>query len=679
MLSQFLKPESKDGSGWANESASGLTVCHGAMYNVKWDANNKPQNIPADKVSNELHDVTPVAIGTTPLDALLAYVKAHQPDETDDTIRKVMTAIENIQKYLLVDEDTIDGHAKARDLLHNFNFDNFPGGTRFHISTAPDSGKPTAKPDKDIIDKLGRINQEQVRLDSLDRTEQRLQWNLFSVWWSFVSQGLPEGDTEKEKLTSDIKKQVKALMAEKTAIDTARKESNGQQGDLLNDPAIKDLIANDIIASTVYSNFQTQQDPNILVGHIESAWPHDWLESLFVRVNTDITAWKSREELGQIQNTVGIHKLPPNIQNTVVALVKEFVDLSSGDKTAPEATLQPLYHDTDPRFGTKRDDWGNTQPFFPLFMEWEAEYAHIDYEAWSLEARRFEADGTDKYNFGISDKEFLWNKPEWKPEVTPKRKQNIRILSGRVLVLPQASFSLQAQVKQVIDQTPAEELKKALKGMDPQDLIRDLPKLTFLSSPMAGFHDHLLTMSQGTHIKPTIRQPGGKLFYIKDATDNDAGLNKDHLEYMGTETDLTPYASLVYVSSETKDSPFKPVTHGQFKLTKLNIIDKFGQVVHALDPRWEAPPQNLRPCLSEYFAPQKLDHNMPNIVEKPLPNQIGSHYAQIPPHINQMARLNSYFVDRKKDGKWAPQNGTRILFHIKHSLCFRELQLICTL
>ncbi|KAF5025356.1 hypothetical protein F66182_2567 [Fusarium sp. NRRL 66182] len=655
----FLKPESKDGQDWSTESISGQTISHGAMYNVKWNAKEKPQNIPADKVSHQLHDAAPVAIGTTPLDALLAYVKAHKADESDQDIKNVMIAIENIQKYLLVEEDTVDSHAKAQDLLHNFNFDNFPGGTRFHIASATDSGKPTVRPDDAIIGKLGRLNQEQVRLDSLDRTEQRLQWNLFSVWWSFVSQGLPEGDEEKGKLTQDIKKRVTALMKEKQAIDTARKESKGQRGDVLNDPTIQRLIENDMIAKSVYSNFHTQQDPNLLVGHIESAWPHDWLESLFVRVNTDITAWESRDKLGQTRQAVGIEKLPGDIQDTVTALVKEFIDLgnaSKDDNASSAKPLAPLYHDTDPRWGRPRDDWGNTQPFFPLFMEWEAEYAHIDYEEWSLEARKFESDGSDKFSFGISDKTPLWDKPEWKTDITPKWKQNIRTLSGRVLVLPQASFSLQAQVKQVIDQTPPEELKKALGDMDPDHLVRDLSKLTFLSSPMAGFHDHLLTMSQGTHIKPTIRQPGGKLYYMKDATDDDAGLLKMHLEYMGTETDLTPYASLVYVSTETDDSPFKPVTHGQFKITKLNIVDKFGQVIHALDPRWEAPPQNLRPCLSEYFAPQQLHDKTPNIVQKPFPGQIGTHYAQIPPHMNQMARVNSCFVERNKNGTWSPQN-----------------------
>ncbi|THC90019.1 hypothetical protein EYZ11_010521 [Aspergillus tanneri] len=629
------------------------------MYSVKWDVCKRPKNIPADKLSKQLQDMMPVAIGTTPLDSLLAYVKAHQEDEQDDRIKNVMKAIENIQKHLLVQEDTVDGQEQAEDILYNFNFDNFPGGTRYHIASAPDYKKPTVKPEDTIVDKLACLNREQVRLDSLDRTEQRLQWDLFSVWWSFVSSGIPAESDQKEALTGKIKSEVNSMMKDKDAIHTARQQSRDRKQYLLKDEELKGLIDNKIIAPSVHPNFHTQQDPTLLVGHIQSAWPHDWLDPLFVRVNTDIIAWKSRDKLGEVRNGVGIDKLPKSIQETAAALTEEFIELTVDQihpKPAPPGTLKPLYHDTDPRYSTRRDGWDDTQPFFPLFLEWEAEYGHIDYMEWSLEERKSCGQGSTKLSYGIKSKDPLYGKDEWNPSVTPKLKQNIRILSGRVLILPQASLSLYAQVKQMIDQTPEEELKKALGDMDPEVLLQDVGKLAFLSSPLSGFHDHLLTMSQGTHIKPTFRQPGGKLEYIKEATSKEAGFLDDRVVYMGTETDLTPYAGLVPVSTETKDSPFKPVTHGQFKITKLNVIDKFGQVIHALDPRWDAAPQNLRPCLSEFFGPQSLANGTPNIVEKPLERQQGSHYAQIPPHINQLARVNSSFVIMDSSGEWIPQN-----------------------
>jgi hypothetical protein len=173
---------------------------------------------------------------------------------------------------------------------------------------------------------------------------------------------------------------------------------------------------------------------------------------------------------------------------------------------------------------------------------------------------------------------------------------------------------------------------------------------------MSGFHDHLLTMSQGTHIKPTIKQPGGKLKAMEDAVNPLVGFDHDLAAYLGAETDLTPYAKLVAVLEKIRDNPSKPVTHGQFKIMKLNVVDKFGQVAHALDPRWDAPSRNIRPCLSDFVAPQ-MSEKTPNIVERPREGEGVSSYVQIPPHINQMARLNTAFVKHNDKEQWVPQNG----------------------
>jgi hypothetical protein len=42
----------------------------------------------------------------------------------------------------------------------------------------------------------------------------------------------------------------------------------------------------------------------------------------------------------------------------------------------------------------------------------------------------------------------------------------------------------------------------------------------------------------------------------------------------------TPFASLIPIPADpTKYNPFKPCTHGQFRFTKLLVVDKFGQVI----------------------------------------------------------------------------------------------------
>lgn len=646
------------------------------MYNVKWDVDKRPDNIPANKVAQHLYDDHPVAVGTTPLDALLAYAKASQKDEEDTAVKKVMEAIVNLQSYLLVDEDTVDGHERAGDLLYSFNFKNHPGGIRWHVASATDPAKPTARPDDAVISKLEKLNREQIRLDSLYRTQERLRWKIFAIWWKFVSRELEAGNVRGIASAPDTKAAVDAWKGEKQKLEAAWDQCTGEIYKMVNqDPQMADLIARNVISKTVHPSFHTQNDPTLLIGHIQSAWPHDWLESLLVRVNTDITTWDNRDSNDAIHQAVGLGKLPSAIQDTAAALINEFVDLTNDTvKTGmakPEQqpnskTLPPLYHDIEPRSNAQRDQWNGTQPFFPLFMEWETEYAHIDYAQWSFKERALTKQGAQKLSYGIESSDPpLYNRPEWVYYKTPKDEQDIRTISGRSLILPQAASSLQTQINALIDQTPRKELEDALDGViSIDDLRRDLGKLAFLSSPLSGFHHHLSTMSPGIHITPSIRQPGGKLQTIDEAANPDAGFDDEVVAYMGTETSMTPYASLVTVSDKVKESPFKPATHGQFKFTKLNIVDKFGQVVHAFEPSWTATWKILQPCLSEFFAPDSLPDGKANIVEEPKGVHEASHYAQIPPHINQMARLNSAFMKKEDDGEWVSRGGELFFFFL---------------
>lgn len=678
---------------WGEQKKSARTVCHGAMYGVKWNVTKAPENIPADKLCKQLQNSMPVAVGTTPLDSLLAYVRAHQKDEDDIAIKKVMKVIENIQKYLLVQEDTTDGQEQADDLLYTYNYDAASGGKRFHVAGATDAKKPTEKPTGKIVDALALLNQQQARLDSLNRMKQRLRWKLFARWWEHVTRGISDG--EGDKLKKHCKTEVDAIMGEWKNLVNSEEESIEEQKTIMQQDAtttkkVKDLIDKKVIDISVHPSFYSQRDPTLLVGHIQSAWPSDWLRALEVRLNTDITTWQTRGELapGTIRNDVGISKLPKDIQETATALVKEFIDLTPdriGSQPVPANTIKPLYHyDPEIKGQSRRDEWGDTQPFFPLFLEWEAEYTHIDYSSWSLEQRSATVLGSAKLVYGIRGDDPLWQSKKEGQRQSEKKEEtrDQRMLSGRVLILPQPSFSLRSQIRQVFEQTPKDELERALK-VPPNsnidctkeicnDILKNLDKLTFLTSPLAGFHDHLLTMAQGTHIKPTVRQSGGKLKAITDATETSAGFLDGQFEIMGTETDLTPYGNLVHIPTDRIDSVFKPVTHGQFKFTKLNIIDKFGQVINAFDPRWDAPHRYLRPCLSEYYAPQPLPDGTPNMVERGPegPGKRESQFAQLPPHINQPARVNCEFV-QMKNHEWVPQRGMHpIRLILQYLSCF---------
>lgn len=94
----------------------------------------------------------------------------------------------------------------------------------------------------------------------------------------------------------------------------------------------------------------------------------------------------------------------------------------------------------------------------------------------------------------------------------------------------------------------------------------------------------------------------------------------------------------------------------------MNVIDKFGQAVVAIDPqpRVTGPPP-IYPCISDFYEPQHLlqpdETCVPNTVLEP--NRENCEFIQLPPQINQNARLNADFVmtnDSKSesDPYWRP-------------------------
>jgi hypothetical protein len=223
--------------------------------------------------------------------------------------------------------------------------------------------------------------------------------------------------------------------------------------------------------------------------------------------------------------------------------------------------------------------------------------------------------------------------------------------------LPQPSFSLETKITQLLLDTLPSELNEYLPQKERDKLVENLHALQFLSAPLSGFNSHLQTVEQGNHVKPSIRDPlKGKIEFLGEAQRVNAGFTGTALEAMDIQTDVTPYGTARKpIAGKNGPSSFKPVVHGQFKLTKVNVIDKFGQVIHALDPTPVpdgAPPVQISrtwPCLSDWYAPgvrtTEKGHPVPNTVQPVLDeDNPRCEFAQVPPQINQSARINASWV-----------------------------------
>lgn len=261
----------------------------------------------------------------------------------------------------------------------------------------------------------------------------------------------------------------------------------------------------------------------MLVSGISNPWPTDFSDNLLIRLGTQMVApasvpsdapndWQQYQTFVDAVHNAAI--LPSAaLQDAAKRLMLEFFELHPLDLISPETftptvnvtdvgVVAPLYHDQgDGKLGV-RDNWQSTQPWFPLFLEWEVQYYHISFDKWQFEQIAAPDSGATRTRYGVKPGVDVGDPTDPKPS-----SQNVRTLSGRVLILPQPTFSLQNTINQLVLSTSNDVLIAALEagGDDTVTAAQELAnigdavgKLQFLSAPMDGFTSHLLTQIQGS-------------------------------------------------------------------------------------------------------------------------------------------------------------------------------------
>jgi len=662
---------------WLESPNSTRVLNHGAMYGVEWhdewaQEKTRPKIVLSDQVTDNLVNNMPISVGTTPLDAVLAYAELHRGQE----LEKDLFALSSL---LRAQADSVEARRAGADEIQNYNFSRYSGGSRYVPLIDPKL--PAEPPSPDDQDALIKLNASQCLLDSTIRELQQAQWEFFSIWWQYVTdlENAPPSvpDPKYGKMVQALGQEVSALLqvkqSQQDAVDNAKKKLS---------QAAK---------QSVLSEFAQLRDPTLFVGGVQSGWPIDYLEDLKVRLDFQITG-DPNIPLPNFSD-YGLDCLPEKeMQNTAASLVREFltndpVHVSARGEAKPEPpasdipTYIPVYHDQKTGDGSNngpwRDRWESTQPFFPLFLEWEADYFHIPYEDWVLKEVQVRHGVDTKFRYGLKDDTTFYPSASTDDLKSSKKGEDSyadrRTISGRILILPQPALSLKTLIDQVLTNTPQEELDKLLTPDEQEKISSHASSLPFLSSPLDGFTNHLLTTLNGNHVKPNVVIPGATRDKpvsvpqpIRDAwssIDPSVGLTENIIRFIGKESELTPYGSHVQLADNGIPG-FKPATHGQFRFTKLNIIDKFGQAACVIDPtkRTTGPPA-IYPCISDYYEPQvRIDDSWkgwPNIMEQPK-DEDSCEFVQIPPQINQPSRINSCFVTHDETqgatAYWRPVN-----------------------
>lgn len=655
---------------WMDAQSQLRIICHSCMYDVTWDHENKPKSVPADGFNDRLRDQkqAAVAVGTTPMDALLAYCHARNDENGESKeVAKLEEDILALESLLQARDDGVEGQREAKDSVYNWSYTRSPGGTRYFFAEADgqaDTDQPM-EPEREAILKLRELNLTQSLLDSCNRAMLQYRWDMFSLWWKYASD-LGQSDNQGNDHNEAFKAEAGRISSHISGLQTRIGQLQTRVENLLHPTgASVNLLAT--VEPSSEPVFYSATDPTVLIGGIPSGWPLDYLDNIFIRAPYQtITTQSGQDASSQLPDDLEtlsdliVSKLPTVLETAAKALLAEFHILRpagnvSGDPD--QGRFYPQFHDqltTDERW---RDQWGDRQPWFPLYAEWEVEYTHVPFEFWKLDEHtsRLSADKLVRYGITVPSENDETPPPLWEalPKEQGSKGPDIRVLSGRVLILPQPSFALGAKITQLFQNTPPSILDQYLCEDDRKRLLENINALSYLSSPLSGFASGLVTQAEGSHLKPenkVVDANGESSSVIAAAAFNAAGLTTDNLQLIDGNSALTPYAALVNFT-DSEHCPFKPVTHGQFRFRKFNVIDKFGQSLMAIDqkPRRDGPPP-IYPCISNFYEPQTVTvdgETYANTVIKDNPGQC--EFLQLPPQLNQSARINARFVKRIAD------------------------------
>ena len=626
-----LKEETSD--GLANGGIQLRTLCHGSLNNIYWNIDSSSRvnvQFPGDAIQNAFDTSHPLAVGTNALDSMYAWLAIQ---DSSTVPPDVQAQLMRLQSYVLDINDDLDSQLQAEDLLATNNFVPTPCGTRF-IFNSPDSSN------EKYLTELIERNSERARLDALVRQYDHFKEDMFSLWWKFICDDGKSTTADLQTLTNAVS----ALRSNMTKNKTLR--DNG-----LITPISQDFES--AIQPVAEESFCMQRDPTLLVAGLQSSWPQSLNEKVNVRFFEQLFPNQEPTRLDLNPNTAILQdlgdKAPKELYDDIARFWEECDRLSGGDNyfggynpPASDSLVDPDFH------GDGGDEWNesNDNGWFPLFIEWEVEYYDIPWQYWQFAPYGPEG----RMGYGIRDGVNL---------AALGLENDYMVIKGRSPVLPQASATLETALKQVFAKVNPDVLEQTISSADQDKLIEAVRNMDFLGTPMTGFNDQLVTRMQGSHATPlTFTATGADVPQdILDKANHSIGMIKDDFLLMDSGSDTTPFASLVPVLADTsKYSPFKPVTHGQFRFTKFNIIDKFGQMVQGIKLTNEKltgagsmsqANTPLFPCLSENYSLETLSapDDLKGLANAVLRRQDGlCSFVQLPPSINQPVRVNAEFV-----------------------------------
>lgn len=566
-----------------NDGSATRLICHAAKYNVVYSP-DLPKKIPANDYARNFTagvDMEPVSVGSTALDAVLAFFQAHSKDDLNEKLfdkdgAQTAKDIMGIRELLYATEDDYNSRIKAADLVFAHNFARSQGGSIWRYNKKKKSSGPPAEPSttssitnntndpvnpNSELGQIRAINQSQRLLDAASFKLDQLRWGLFAEWFKYLSDptsAVDNRETMYKTRVALLRKQAKAL---KRIID---KQSSD----------IATLLKTLSVKKVARDSYFKRADPTLCIAGIDAGWDPLYLKATPTRFADRLAAPGNRNDRPDIKDCVDLLNLDSRFSAATTQITKTPTQVKgSPPPTATQVlscTLVNLlseasrgYQPSLYKFGHR--EWSG-QPFKPQFVEWEGIYHHIE---WSKKNNNWKVQLAQSALASSNHSQVTYVNPTDLSKIDRTMPtgpvQDKRAISGRMLVLPQPSFALSAVVAQVLDGTRSDRFQSPLDtAAGREKLKQDAQSLKFISGELDGLTDALLTMTKGQHVQPNLGSQGQLKIPMQAAITAaaDIWMEKGDFEIIDGETGRTPYGTLSEFN--TTQRPFKPVQHGQF-------------------------------------------------------------------------------------------------------------------
>ncbi|KAF5966120.1 hypothetical protein FBULB1_11822 [Fusarium bulbicola] len=659
----FAKDAIALSSGSVSEPSTAVSVCWGSLYSVIYTRDSAPSTMKASEKAKEFADQQPLAVGDGVMDACIAILKG----STDHQESAMADMFESMKGGAALQQSNsqLDRASTAAT-----NFKGTHGGYRWLVKRQDSSpafssmsyaqAQQTPAITSDQNKALRRLNTVQSYLDALYRRKRYTRHLVFCEWWKHRSLMTAEDEVSVGR-RSRCTRRAKRLLGEMQHVTVLITSADAH-------------ITSIIESSKPYGPFEKEEtnkffshmDPAFVLKDMGSGWPENWdadasivetgAFNSWLTANADsLKRWIDAERFDiasapttkgripdlweDITEHNGLQALPSelheSVRNALIAFTQEIAAEHPGDNVLIK---NPSW----------RECCWDGQPWLPLFIEWEVEYVHIPSNMWQL---KYDDDGSVQYVLSTDEK-------------LPNLTLGSRTFSGRTVLQPNGQKLIQGLLDMMHRTVPGTSADDEAKLLAEKFLKRQ--NLTF--GRLDGFTDHILTLCQGAHAVPThrdLKMLGEEIFTDEACLQIFQGGPSDS---SSGGLDTTPYGvfheGLSYETLrsadavDVKDRFFQPVTHGQARVTQFKIVDRFGQVVCAHDPRPEQPKKLLCPHIGSALLCEPGSDSRPNTALALSSGKDDCEWFQLSPRINQDARLHAEFVcDQDESGS---QRGLRV-------------------